>query len=257
MSVKTYSGLTEEQTLDSVVLQGDTWGPAMASNQVDTIGKECLNENKYLFMYKNCVPIGILGLVDDVVGVSEAGYKAQELNTYINLKTADKKLQFGIDKCKVMLVGKSVENFHKNKLVVDCWDIKHDEKENLIENFNGKQEMELSDSEPYLGFVISSNGTNINNIKKRKNISIGIINQIMRMIQGLGKYTFECAFIYMNSILRGSTLYACETYYNLSENEVREIERIDEDFMREVFETGKRCPLYLLYLEGGRFMPDF
>ena len=106
--------MTDEQTLDSVVLQGDTWGPALASNQVDTIGKECLDENKYLFMYKDCVPVGPLGMVDDLIGITEAGHKAQELNTFINLKTADKKLQFGLDKCKVMLVGNKIENFHKN-----------------------------------------------------------------------------------------------------------------------------------------------
>ena len=258
MSIKTPSGeLTEEQTIDSVVLQGDTWGPALASNQVDTIGKECLEENKHLFMYKNIVPVGPLGMVDDLLGISEAGHKAKELNTYINLKTADKKLQFGLDKCKVMLVGKKIENFQKNKLFVDCWDLKYDEEENLIENFEGKKEMKMCDFEPYLGFVISSNGTNMKNIEKRKNISIGTIKQIMRILKGLGKFTFECAFIYMNSILRGSTLYACETYYNLSEKETRAIEKIDEDFMRKVFETQKSCPLYLLYLEGGQIPARF
>ena len=257
-SIKTPSGeLTEEQTLDSVVLQGDTWGPALASNQVDTIGKECLDENKYLFMYKDCVPVGPLGMVDDLIGITEAGYKAQELNTFINLKTADKKLQFGLDKCKVMLVGNKIENFHKNELFVDCWDLKYDEEENLNENFEGKKEMKLTDSDPYLGFVISNNGSNMKNIQKRTNIAIGTIKEIKRMTQGLGKFTFECAFIYMNSILRGSTLYACETYYNLSEHELRALEKIDEDFMRQIYETGKGCPLYLLYLEGGQIPARF
>ena len=74
--------LTEEQTLDSVVLAGDTWRPALASNQVDTIGKESQEESKYQFSYKDSVPVGVLGMVDDLVGISEAGYKAHELNAY-------------------------------------------------------------------------------------------------------------------------------------------------------------------------------
>ena len=91
MSVKTQDGgLTEAQPLKSVVLQGDTWGPALA----------CQEESKYQFMYKDSVPVGLLGMVDDLVGISEAGYKAQELNAYVNVKTADKKLQFAPDKCK-------------------------------------------------------------------------------------------------------------------------------------------------------------
>ena len=49
--------------------------------------------------------MGFLGLVDDIVGITEAGYKAQQLNTFINVKTEEKMLQFGPKKCKSMLVG--------------------------------------------------------------------------------------------------------------------------------------------------------
>ena len=203
------------------------------------------------------VPVGILGMVDDLVGISEAGYKAQELNAYVNTKTADKKLQFGPDKCKVMLVGKTQENFHKNKLFVDCWDIKYDENEKIIDQFSGKQEMKPVNFDKYLGFVISNNGNNMKNIEAVKNKSIGVIKQILSTLQNLGKFTFECAFIYMNSILRGSTLYACETYYNLKENEIREIEKIDEDFLRQVFDIQRSCPIPLLYLESGQIPARF
>ena len=43
--VKTSYGLTEELHLEEVVLQGEVWGPSLAANQVDTFGKEMLNEN--------------------------------------------------------------------------------------------------------------------------------------------------------------------------------------------------------------------
>ena len=258
MSVKIQDGgLTEAQQLESVVLQGDTWGPALASNQVDTIGKECEEESKYEFIYKDIVPIPPLGMVDDLVGISEAGYKAQELNAYINVKTADKKLQFGPDKCKVMLVGKTQENFHKNKLFVDCWNIKHDDNDDIIGKFEGKTEMKSVNFDKYLGFVISNNGNNMKNIETLQKKSIGVIKQILTILQNMGKFTFECAFIYMNSILRGSTLYACETYYNLKENEIREIEKIDEDFMRQVFDVQRSCPIPLLYLESGQIPVRF
>ena len=42
MSVKTPSGLTERQTVKDIVLQGDTFGSILASVQVDSIGKECI-----------------------------------------------------------------------------------------------------------------------------------------------------------------------------------------------------------------------
>ena len=34
-------------------------------------------------------------MIDDLVGVSEMGQKAVQLNDFINVKTAEKKLQFG------------------------------------------------------------------------------------------------------------------------------------------------------------------
>ena len=43
--VKISFGLTEEVQLDEVVLQGEVWGPILASNQVDTFGKEMLDED--------------------------------------------------------------------------------------------------------------------------------------------------------------------------------------------------------------------
>ena len=41
-------------------------------------------------MYKNVLPVGFLGLVDDIIGITEAGMKAQMLNVFMNVKTAEK-----------------------------------------------------------------------------------------------------------------------------------------------------------------------
>ena len=93
MSVKTPGGLTERQTLKNIVLQGDTWGSIMASVQVDSIGKE-LEKAGLGYMYKDTLPISLLGLVDDIVGVTETGYKAQQMNVIINVRTAEKCCSF-------------------------------------------------------------------------------------------------------------------------------------------------------------------
>ena len=93
VKVKTSSGLTAENTFEKLVFQGDTWGPLMASNQVDKFGKQLLEEEpQYLYKYMGYVPVGVLGMIDDIAGISESGVKAVELNSYINVKTADKKI---------------------------------------------------------------------------------------------------------------------------------------------------------------------
>ena len=43
------------------------------------------------------------------------------INAYINHKTSSKKLQFGIDKCKKMHVGKNKEEYKCRNLVIDEW----------------------------------------------------------------------------------------------------------------------------------------
>ena len=99
MAVNTPDGLSKRQTLNNIVLQGDTFGSILASVQVDTIGQEC-SESGYGYKYKDILPVGILGLVDDTIGVTEVGYKAQMMNAFFNVKTAEKGLQFGVKKCK-------------------------------------------------------------------------------------------------------------------------------------------------------------
>ena len=56
----------------------------------------------------------------------------------------------------------------------------------------------------------------------------------------------------MNSVLRGSILYTSDMYYNLKESELRELENIEEDYLRKVFKTTKGCPISQIYLEIGQ-----
>ena len=184
--------------------------------------------------------------------------QAQELNAFINVKTAEKSLQFGPTKCKSMLVGKETESVLNEALQVDSWELKYEDdvktgKLNLVEKYCGLTEIGQTEEQTYLGFVISSRGENMANIRKLKQKSIGIVRKIFNKLNSLNlqKYYFECSIIFMNVMLRGSILYACEMYYNLKESEIRQIERIEEHFMRKVLNTSKGCPIVQKYLTLG------
>ena len=263
MAVKTAYGLSDRQLIQNSVLQGDTWGSLLASIQVERIGQECLKEG-YYYLYKNVLPVGFLGLVDDVVGITEAGCKAHMLNSFMNIKSAEKTLQFGAAKCKTILVGKNKKVVPNNSLEVDSWDIIHEENQKtgdteLVETYRGKIEIEQVEEYKYLGFVISSTGDNMANIRKVKNKSIGVIKKIISKLESLNlrKYFFECALLFMNVMLRGSILYSCEMYYNLKEKEIRQLERIEENYIRKIFNTAKGCPITQLYLELGQHPARF
>ena len=49
VAVKTPVGTTNRKSIFNVITQGDVFGPIFCSNQVDTIGKECLEDKKYLY----------------------------------------------------------------------------------------------------------------------------------------------------------------------------------------------------------------
>ena len=86
----------------------------------------------------------------------------------------------------------------------------------------------------YLGFVISGNARNVKNITARRNRSLNTLRNIKRMIEGLETYTVESGLIYFKSLLRSSLLYAAETYYGMTEQEIKLIETKEEDCLRKI-----------------------
>ena len=136
-----------------------------------------------------------------------------------------------------MLIGKNKENAIYNPLTVDKWTVKHIENHetrncDLIETYEGRVEIEKTEKQKYLGFVLSCTGDNMVNITAMKNKSIWIIRKIFAKLDSLHlkKYYFECGIIFLNVMLRSSIFYACETYYNLKETEVRNLRGFKNGF---------------------------
>ena len=82
--------------------------------------------------------------------------------------------------------------------------------DDLIESYQGLVPIGKTDEQKYLGFIISSKGDNMANIREIRKKSIGTIRKIINKLNSLHlrNYYFECSIILMNSVLRGSILYA-------------------------------------------------
>ena len=263
MSVNTPNGQTDRQMIKYSVLQGDTWASLVAGVQADSVNKD-IKEAGCGYMYRGEVEVPSLGLVDDTLCVTEPGTKAHIVNTVMNVRAGDKSLRFGAKKCKKMFIGKKGETDITGSLFVDTWHTEYVKSEGvtdrdrggelqLREEFKGKTEMEEVNKYKYLGFVLSNSPDNMANIRSLKIKSIITTKSILSKLKSLNlqKYYFECGILFMNSMLRTSILYACETYYNLKENELRCIERIEESFIRQLVSTRRYCKIALLYLEFG------
>ena len=80
-------------------MQGDTFRPQFLVAQVETIAK--FWEGNYqdkVFKFRGKVNIGILGCVDDLLGITEQGVHTVDLNSVLNTKSAKKGLRFGTEK---------------------------------------------------------------------------------------------------------------------------------------------------------------
>ena len=258
VAVKTPVGKTVRGTIRNAITQGDVFGPLLCSNQVDTIGKECLEEHKYTYMYKDEVEIPPLGMVDDLLCVSECGYKTSMMNSYIKFKTDSKKLQFGVSKCKKIHVGKCKEDFKCQNLFVDNWkeiEVKNEETgiSHIEDTLVGEEIMEEKAEDKYLGDIISNDGRNIKNVKARVAKGKGIVTKIMTILEGIpfGNHYFEVAVILRNSLLVSSMLCNSEAWYNVTSAELDLIETVDLLMLRSILKVPNSTPKEMLYLELG------
>ena len=259
VAVKTPNGLSERKEVNNIICQGEPWGPIECSLQIDNLGKETLDEDLEPYKYKNKVDIPALGYVDDIITVTESGYKTSRMNSFINAKLAIKKLRLGAKQCFVMHIGNKHDDFKNIELCIDGWSVK------TVESYStGKTELEdilhddmkeIShiDSERYLGQVISSDSKNTININLLRNKGIGIQNKIIQMLEKMPKgiFHFEIAEILRNVLLISSVLSNSEVWYGVSKTETEQLEQLDEMLLRNLFSCSRNIPKDLLYLEIG------
>ena len=197
-------------------------------------------------------------MVDDAIAVTECGYKACMMNAYLNTKTSIKKLQYGVQKCFKMHVGKTCNSDICPDLYVEGWKMKTvTEVETGIstqeEEYSGMHEMEEVPAEKYLGDILSNDGKNLKNVTARKNRGTGIVTQIMEKLNDIcfGKYFFKVAVILRNSHLVSSLLTNAEAWYNVTQANIDLLESVDESLLRRVLDSPMSTPKEMLYLELG------
>ena len=215
IAVNTSVGQTERINIKDIAQQGGTWGPMMCSNSIDKIGKVAKESNQG-YNYKDLVNIIPLAMVDDLIAAVPCGFKSIEMNTSINTMVELKKLEFHIpeagkkSKCHIMHVGKGTEMCPEMKV--------HGVPTDHVEEAT------------YLGDIISQDGSNTSNVRSRVSKGMGLVNQIMKMLQtvSFGVKFFEIALSFREAILINGMLGSVESWYGLKEKEIEEFEEMDK-----------------------------
>lgn len=257
--VKIDEGVSEEFFLEENILQGDTWGPAIATVQMDTIPSQWEDDDTNVKnMYRDEVSVNILGMVDDLIGISNEGIETIKLNAYINSKSAEKNLQFGITKCKKMVIGKKNKSDLISEVKIDQWEQSYDNSGNLLEEYKGKIAIENVDKHKYLGIWLESNGSNNETFKERRNKLLPEITVIHDKLKDmkLGKFHVQTALQLRESILMGKLLYGTEVMFNIGNDNMKVINQIDTIFLRKLLDTPCSTPIINIYQDLGILTPN-
>ena len=239
VAVNTAVGITERTNIPNIVQQGGTWGPALCSNSVDTLGKKIRDRGDPTYLYKNTVRVLPLAMVDDINAISKCGIDSVATNTFINTQIELKKLRFhvpdrnGKSKCHRIHIGEHSET---------C----------PILKVHGTV-METVTEDDYLGDIISSDGKNKKNVEKRLSKGLGIITQIMNLLESIsfGQHYIEIALLLRESMFINGILNNVEVWYGLSKAEIDEFEDLDRFLLRKILQTPVSTPKEAIYLELG------
>ena len=147
-----------------------------------------------------------------------------------------KKLRLSQDKCSQIHIGKEKED-------LSC-------KTNLKVHQNL---MKKASSGPYLGDVLSSEGTIDLTIESRRQKGIGLVSKISGIINNvsLGIHYFRISMALRESMMVNGIITNSEVWYNIKENHLVTLEEIDQTLRRKVFKAHSKTAIEALYLEAG------
>ena len=233
VAVKTpWGGLTERVTLKEIEMQGTVLSNIKCSIQIDSLGKDCITENKGIYKYKGCTSIPPLSMVDDVVTISNCGVDSIKVNAIVQAKVETKQLELGHTKCFNMHIGK------KDKHLCPSLSI------------HGA-EMLTSDRETYLGDLLTTDNKIDQNIIARCNKGMGKINGIISLLQevSFGPHYFKMAILFRSSMLLSSMLCNSEVLYGITKSHIERLEQVDRIFFRRLFQVPNCTAIEAFYLE--------
>ena len=113
----------------------------------------------------------------------------------------------------------------------------------------------MKDEQLYLGDLVAANWRHDKNILRGHNRSIGIIDQIMDILNTtyFGRYYFEVALVLLSSLLLSSILLNSEAWVNLTQNNIRSLEKIDEKLLSRILDSEANTSNAIKYLELGLY----
>ena len=187
VAVKINNKLSARISVRDVVMQGSVWGSIKCTTTMDTMNQTAMADKTLQYYYKGDpqIPIGVLGMVGDTLGVTKCGKDAIRKNAFINSFMETQRLVLSKEKSSVLHFGS------KTKCPLPCPALK-------VHN----DAMEKKVSTKYLGNILSTNGGQDENIEDRRCKGWGKIATIMGILSevDMGVHKLEAGLMLRQAI---------------------------------------------------------
>ena len=233
VSVKTPVGQTEEFILKNIEMQGTVSAPLKCTGQIDSLGRNGYSSQSALYKYNQNCFVPILGMIDDTLGMSACGIDSVELNAFINTTIESKKLYFNTSKCHKIHIGPRKEECPMLKV--------HD------------KTMGESDSEKYLGDMVSGKG-NDENMKFRRKVGFQTLSEMMTVLKEVaaGGHYISIGLVLRDAVLMSKLLLNSEVWYGLTLKQMESLEELDKIYLRNILNAHPKVGLECLYFDAGK-----
>ena len=238
IAVKVNSSLSGRTVLNKVVMQGSVWGGLKCTATMDKLNKLMQKKDSLMYKYREDpdIGIGVLGMIDDNLGISECGNNSVAKNAIINSFVESHRLKMHMDKTKVIHVGNVKKCDHP------CPTLKvHKENMHDVQSFK------------YLGNIVTTNGGNRATIEERRNRGWGKVAQIMGILGEVetGGHRIEAGLLLRKAILTNSLLFSAEAWSTVTDSEIHRLEQVDSALLKSLVNGHSKTPLIFHHLETG------
>ena len=99
--------LSERFIVKNVIMQGTVWSSLKCTSTMDKLNKFMLQKPqlKYLYQEDPNIAVGVLGMVDDTLGIAECGNKSIAKNAVINSFIETERLTMSKEKSSVIHIS--------------------------------------------------------------------------------------------------------------------------------------------------------
>ena len=170
IAVKVNGGISRRVVVNNVEMQGSVWASLKCTTSMDTLNKTILEQDHLTYKYRGDpnIKIGVMGMVDDNLSISNCGMSTVQKNAVINSFIETQRLTLSKSKSVVIHVGKA------SKCKQSCPTLK-------VHNHI----MKTVQSQRYLGDIITATGTQRETVEDRRNSGWGKLSEITGILSEL------------------------------------------------------------------------